>query len=351
MAEAGGTTAVVLFNLGGPDSPAAVRPFLLNLFNDPAIIRLPQPLRWLLARFITWRRADKAVANYEHMGGASPILGLTEQQAAALEAELGAERYRILVAMRYWHPRSAQAVAQLAELKPARIVLLPLFPQYSTTTVGSALADFGAAARRAGLACPTVSVCCYHNQQAFIGAHARLIAAALAPLAGERPRLLFSAHGLPEQVIAAGDPYQWQVEQTAAAVAERLATEYDLGDLDWNVCYQSRVGWAKWIGPATKDEIRRAGAAGRSLVVVPVAFVSEHLETLVELDIQYAELAAESGVPRYTRVPALGTEPGFIQALAELVRMAETAEDGAIIGDADGCPAGHARCPRGSNST
>ncbi|MBF0393999.1 MAG: ferrochelatase, partial [Alphaproteobacteria bacterium] len=278
-------TAVVLFNLGGPDGPDAVRPFLFNLFNDPAIIGAPGPIRWALARFISARRAPVARAIYDRIGGRSPLLELTRAQAAALEAALGAD-HRVFVAMRYWHPLTEETVAEVFAWRPDRVVLLPLYPQYSSTTSGSSIEAWRKAAAKAGLTAPTEAICCWPTEPGFIGTVARQTAEALAA-SPPGARVLFSAHGLPKKVIAGGDPYRWQVERTAEAVVAALGVP----GLDWLVCYQSRVGPLEWIGPATDDEIRRAGADKVGLVVVPIAFVSEHSETLVELDIEYAELA------------------------------------------------------------
>lgn len=342
-------TAVILFNLGGPDSLDAVGPFLFNLFNDPAIIRAPAPLRWLLAKLISRRRTPAARAIYAQMGGQSPLLELTREQAKALEEELSdLGETRAFPVMRYWHPLSDEVAREVKAFAPDEAVLLPLYPQYSTTTTGSSLADWTRAAASAGLDVASRAVCCYPITPPFIAAHGRLIAAAL-DRAQERakgtPRLLLSAHGLPKKVVAAGDPYQWQVEQTAAAIVAALARP----DLDWALCYQSRVGPLEWIRPATEDEIRRAGRDGVPLVVAPIAFVSEHSETLVELDVEYRKLAGECGVPAYVRVPALGVEPDFIRALAEIVRAALNAGPGReAVDSARGgrlCPARHRRCP------
>ncbi len=340
--------AVILFNLGGPDKLESVQPFLFNLFQDPAIIGVPQPFRWLLAKLISSRRAPIAQQIYEHIGGKSPLLELTHEQADALEAECGdIGDVKAFICMRYWHPMSPEAVANVKEFAPDKIILLPLYPQFSTTTTGSSIKDWLRQARKVGLTAPTVEVCCYPRESGWISAQAKLVAETYAKSTGDKkPRVLFSAHGLPKKVIEKGDPYQWQVEQTSAAVVEQLKID----GLDWVVCYQSRVGPLEWIGPSTEDEIERAGKEGVPLIVVPIAFVSEHSETLVELDIEYGELAEEAGVPAYYRVPAVGTHPDFISAIGSLVRRAtahEVAGPGTCISGEGGrlCPSNHAQCP------
>ena len=306
--------AIILFNLGGPDSLEAVQPFLRNLFGDPAIISLPAWLRLPLARFIASRRTPKALGIYEKIGGGSPILGQTEAQARALEEALGSEHeWRGYVCMRYWHPMTERVVQSVRRFAPDRIVLLPLYPQYSTTTTAS---SFAAWKKAATFKTPAVEVESYPTEPGFIRASIELVKQGLAE-AGDAPvRVLFSAHGLPEKVIRKGDPYQRQVEQTAEAIAEHL------DGVGWSVCYQSRVGPLKWIGPSTDAEIRRAAADKKSIVLYPLSFVSEHSETLVELDIEYRHLAEQAGVPRYIRVPTVGTHPQFIHGLANLVQAA-----------------------------
>jgi ferrochelatase len=332
--------AVVLFNLGGPDSPAAVRPFLKRLFSDPAIIRGPGWLRWIMAELISRLRERLAARNYAYLGGASPLNAETKSQADALAAELArrrpADELRVFTAMRYWRPLSEDAAAQVAAFDPDEVVLLPLYPQYSTTTTASSLAAWQASydgdARQH-------AVCCYFDAAGLVDAHAELIRRAWEAAGAPRPvRMLFSAHGLPQRISDVGDPYRWQVERTCAAVAARLG-----GDWDWRVCYQSRVGPTKWIGPETRAEIEAAGRDGLGVVVDPIAFVSEHVETLVELDRDYAAAARRAGAQPYIRVPALGTHPRFIEALAELVERALAGADGVQPGgpscptDASGC--------------
>ena len=336
--------AVVLMNLGGPDSLDAVEPFLRNLFCDPAIIGAPGPVRRLLARLIARRRGPEAREIYRSIGGGSPLLEETEAQAAALRralADLGA--VEVAVAMRYWHPMSDAAARQVAAFRPDRIVLLPLYPQFSTTTVASSLDAWRKAASAADIAAPTRAVCCYPQSDGLIAAHAALIEPLLAAAAeAGKPRVLFSAHGLPKRVVARGDPYQWQVEETARGIVACLGRE----DLDWTVCYQSKVGPLAWLEPATVDELDRAGRERVPVVVVPIAFVSEHSETLVELDVTYRDHARAAGVPAYHRVPALGTHPAFVAALARLVRGALERDAGLDSGEGGRlCPATHGGCP------
>lgn len=308
--------AVVLMNLGGPDSLEAVQPFLTNLFSDPAIIGLPGLLRLPLARLAARRRAGVARDNYARLGGRSPLLVNTEAQACALETALG-PGHRCFVAMRYWHPLSTETAHEVAKWVPDEIVCLPLYPQFSTTTTASSLAAWQDAAERQGLTCPTRTIRCYPCEPGLVEAIAGLVRPALEAASGNGKdcRLLLTAHGLPKRIVRAGDPYPTQVEKTAAAIVAALARP----DLDWRVCYQSRVGPLEWIGPATEEEIGRAGKEGVPLVVAPISFVSEHSETLVELDLDYRRLAETSGVPAYHRVATVGVEPGFIGSLASLV--------------------------------
>jgi ferrochelatase len=333
--------AVVLFNLGGPDGPEAVRPFLFNLFNDPAIIGLPGIVRTPLARMISSRREEAAKANYAIMGGASPLLPETTAQARALEAALAADgdEVRCFIAMRYWHPFTEETAAEVAAFGPDEIVLTPLYPQYSTTTTGSSLAAWGKAYRGPG---SSRAICCYPTLESLAAAHAARIEAAYAGAGCSGPaRLLFSAHGLPEKVVQRGDPYQAQIEATAAAIVGKLS-----GQWDWRISYQSRVGPMKWIGPSTDAEIEAASKAGLSLIVVPIAFVSEHIETLVELDHESGAMARRPGCPAYVRVPTLSIEAAFIAGLAGAVRTALERPGG--IGPVGGWTCGTAlrQCPR-----
>jgi ferrochelatase len=331
--------AVILFNLGGPDSLDAVEPFLTNLFSDPAIIGLPKLLRLPLACWIARRRAPFTREIYKKLGGRSPIVPQTEMQARALEAALAARGHaaRAFIAMRAWKPFSDEAARAAKAFNPDRVVLLPLYPQFSSTTTASSLDDWDATAARIGLTAPQSRVCCYPWEVGFIDSIALLIGEAKKK-PGVDYRLLLSAHGLPKRVIAKGDPYRWQVEKTAAAIVDRL------GISDWSVCYQSRVGPLEWIGPATDAEIRRAGADGKGVILAPIAFVSEHSETLVELDMDYAHVARDAGVPDYLRVPTVSTHAAFIDGLAALVLRAAQGEAVVTCGAARICPHEFSAC-------
>ena len=332
--------AVVLFNLGGPNNQAAVKPFLFNLFRDPAIITLPAIARYPLAALISTTREKTAQANYRIMGGGSPLLPETEAQATALEARLtgaGVEA-KCFIAMRYWKPFAKETARAVAEFAPDEIVLLPLYPQYSTTTTGSSLKDWQAVYKGPGR---SRAVCCYPTVSGLVQAHADAIRN-LWETAGKpaNVRLLFSAHGLPQQIVDRGDPYRAQIEATAAAIGELLP---ELPDR--RVCFQSRVGRLQWLKPSTDDEIRRAGAEGKGLVVAPIAFVSEHVETLVELDHEYAELAREVGAAPYLRARTPGVREVFIESLADAVTASLDLTGGIAPYGPWRCPVGHGKCP------
>lgn len=330
--------AVVLFNLGGPDGPGDVRPFLRNLFADRAIIDLPAPARLPVAEVIARARERKAISNYGKMGGGSPLLAETRAQAEALEAVLraGGLDARVFVAMRYWTPTSEAAASEVAAFAPDDIVLTPLYPQFSTTTTASSLAAWRAAYRGPG----TVrALCCWYGNPGLVDAHTEAIQQTWVAAGRPPVRLLFSAHGLPQRIAEAGDPYAWQVEATCRAIAGKLGEGWD-----WRLCYQSRVGPLRWLGPSTPEAIAEAAADGLGILIDPVSFVSEHIETLVELDLDYAALAQRAGAPCYLRAPAVGVMPAFIEGLAAAVRMA-LPRDGAGP-DGAPCPDAFGRCGR-----
>ena len=309
--------AIILFNLGGPDKIENVEPFLFNLFNDPAILNLPTFLRYPLAKLISNRRAPVAKKIYEELGGASPILELTKEQSDALEKKINQDQeideYKCFIVMRCWHPRAEQVIKEVQFFDPEEVILMPLYPQYSAATSGSSIKEWKDVCKKNQYKVKTSTICCYPTDQNFVKAHTKEILKKIKDL--KNFKLIFSAHGLPEKNIKKGDPYQWQVEQSVKKIVEELNIE----NLDWILSYQSRVGPLKWIGPSTEDIIIKNSKIGKHIVLVPIAFVSEHSETLVELDIEYKELADANGCKNYTRVPALGTNEDFIKTMSDLI--------------------------------
>jgi len=309
--------AIILFNLGGPDKLENVEPFLFNLFNDPAILNLPTILRYPLAKLISNRRAPVAKKIYAELGGSSPILKLTKEQSNALEIKLNQtqkeDEYKCFIIMRCWNPRAKDVIKDVQLYDPDEVVLMPLYPQYSAATSGSSIKEWKDVCKKKNYQVKTSTICCYPTDQNFINAHTKEIIKKIKDL--KDFKLIFSAHGLPEKNIKRGDPYQWQVEQSVKKIVERLNDE----NLDWILSYQSRVGPLKWIGPSTEDTIIENSKIGKHIVLVPIAFVSEHSETLVELDIEYKEIADANGCKNYTRVPALGINEDFIKAMSELI--------------------------------
>ncbi len=317
------STTVVLFNLGGPDSLEAVEPFLFNLFSDPDIFRLPlsRLTQRPFARWLARRRASFARQSYAAIGGRSPLLENTRRQAEALERALAAHgSFDVVVCMRYWHPLTRAVVADLKARGAARCVLLPLYPQYSLTTTGSAVNEFRRECRRQGYAPRTELVRHWFDAPDYLEAVAETIRSEAAKLPDPDParlELLISAHGLPRKIVARGDPYEREIEATFRAVRERLGFPH------MTLCYQSRVGPLEWLQPYTEDVIRAKAAAGcRQMLVYPIAFVSDHVETLGELGIVYAQLARERGIAHYRVVPALNDHPLLIRALAGRVLAA-----------------------------
>lgn len=321
--------AVVLFNLGGPDSKNSIKPFLMNFFMDRNIINLPVPFRCLLAWRISSKRSQREASDsYKELGNKSPLLENSREQAKALEAVLNQSsnntEFKVFVCMRYWHPMSAQVVREVRDFGADHVVLLPLYPQFSTTTTWSSLQSWNRAAAVANYEVKTSVVCCYPFNDGFIEASAQniLIQCKKADADGfKNPRILFSAHGLPEKVVKGGDPYQWQCEKTAEKILKRLAVLLgnDEAQIDWQSCYQSRVGPLKWIGPSTEEALEKAAKEGRPVIIYPHAFTQEHVETLVELDIEYRHKADEMGLKGYYRASTVSTEKPFIDGLAGLV--------------------------------
>ncbi len=316
-------TAVVLLNLGGPDSLEAVEPFLYNLFCDPFIIDLPLGFlfRKPLAKRISSKRSKEVQHFYQLIGGKSPLLELTQQQAQALEKRLNEfGSYQVFIAMRYWHPFTAEAMQQVRASGATEVVLLPLYPQYSRTTSTSSLAEWKRLARQHGVdKIPTRIIPSYHNDANYIAAVAENLQRCLQENWQPQepaPHILFSAHGVPVSVIERGDPYKAQMEETVRLVMEAMQHSHP-----HILCYQSKVGKAEWLKPSTEDTIKKMATKGvKDMLVVPIAFVSDHSETLYELDILLKGVAEAAGVKKYVRMPSLNSSPRFINALAELVR-------------------------------
>ena len=336
--------AVILFNLGGPDSPEAVEPFLFNLFNDPAIISLPGIFRFPLAKLISKRRAPIAKAIYEEMGGKSPILEETETQAKAIEKSLKSETddYKCFIVMRCWHPRAEDVIRKVKDFNPEQIILLPLYPQYSNATSGSSIKEWRDICKKENFKTETKIICCYPTEKNFILSYANLIKEKINISNLAETTLVFSAHGLPENKIKQGDPYQWQVEQTVSELVKKIS----INNLNYILSYQSRVGPLKWIGPSTDVVIKNEAQKNKIIVVVPVAFVSEHSETLVELDIEYKKLAIENGSKDYLRVPAVRANQDFINSLKSSILEASS---GKRFTSSIQCPENFKKCPRLQN--
>ncbi len=311
---------VVLFQLGGPDSLEAIEPFLYNLFCDPDIIDFPfaRIARQPLAKLISTTRAKRVAHHYAEIGGKSPILEFTRRQACALERELGLEfDARVVVAMRYWHPFTAEAIAELAAYAPEEIVLLPLYPQYSKTTTGSSINEWNRRFHTNGWNPRTHIVREFYEDAGYLDAVVAAINQSMRDLHDVADLdIVFSAHSVPVAVIEQGDPYQRQIERTVDLVWQRGGW-----DARRHICYQSKVGASKWLRPSMHETIERLAASGsQHVLVVPISFVSDHVETLHEIDIEHREQARNLGIADYRMMPGLNDSPMFIRALAGLVR-------------------------------
>ena len=344
--------AVVLLNLGAPDQIKSVRPFLRNLFLDSAIIRLPFLFRFPLALLISTLRAQQAVKIYKALGGGSPLLANTKKQAVALEQNLQkirSEEVKVFIAMRYWHPMSYETVGEVKDWRPSQVILVPLYPQFSSSTTASSLKLWTSCARARDFNCKTKALCCYPDASGFVEAISENVRELLQQeksFDGLKPlRILFSAHGIPQKFVRQGDPYQYQIEKTVTAIVNNLKLPKSN---DWKICYQSRVGPAKWLQPYTEDEIRRAGSERRPLLVVPIAFVSEHSETLYELDKEYFGIAIESGVPIYLRAATVGVASSFITSLSSAISSRLDSQVSASVSSYEDkriCPRDFNNCP------
>jgi ferrochelatase len=314
-------TGVVLLNMGGPDTLSAVRPFLANLFSDKELIRLPaafltQPIfAWLVSGF----RARHVRKYYADIGGGSPIARITGDQARALEAALAAgsagdRDFRVYAGMRYWHPLAKHAVLQMMGDGITEVVALPLYPHYCAATTGSSLNDLKRWMRWAGFSVPLREIRSYPDHPGYVAAMAGKITEAIRGVPTDGMHLLFSAHGVPQAFIDGGDPYEAEIRRCVSAIGTWFP------GIPRSISFQSRAGRAVWLGPDTIDETKRLAAAGvKTLVVVPVSFVSEHIETLHELDIRLRADAEAAGIARFIRTPTLGDDPAFIAVLRDIV--------------------------------
>ncbi len=317
-----GRVGVLLLNLGGPDKLEDVRPFLFNLFSDPEIIRLPikglqKPLAWLISTL----RAKKSQENYLQIGGGSPLRQITEAQSQALEEQLSAmsQDAQVYIGMRYWHPFTEEAIARIKRDRIENLVILPLYPQFSISTSGSSfrvLEEMWKEDPDLGQIEHTI-IPSWYNNPGYLQAMAQLIAQELEQFsAPDQVHIFFSAHGVPQSYVdEAGDPYQQEIEDCTRLIMKTLNRPNE-----HTLAYQSRVGPVEWLKPYTEDALQELGAQGmKDLLVVPISFVSEHIETLQEIDIEYREIAEEAGIENFQRVPALNTHPVFIDSLAQLV--------------------------------
>jgi ferrochelatase len=310
--------AVLLLQMGGPDSIDAVEPFLLNLFSDREIIKIgPAWLQPVIARFIVKRRASHVEDNYRQIGGGSPLRQLTEEQAAKLEKELG-NGYRCFVAMRYWHPSTIEALAEIKKAGITEVTALSLYPHYSKATTGSSVKELKRVLSEAKAGFTVRYIESFYNNPLYIDALQERISEGLSqfhPLADVE--LLFSAHSLPLSFIQEGDPYLEQIEESVKLVMKKF-------DIPHHLSFQSKAGPVKWLEPSTDDMLKRLAQGGsKNILVVPLSFVSDHIETLHEIDIEYSKKAWDLGIARFERVPSLNSSPKFIECLADLVRKSD----------------------------
>ncbi len=323
-----GRLGVLLLNLGGPEQLSDVRPFLFNLFSDPEIIRIPiaalqKPLAWI----ISTSRAKKSQANYEKIGGGSPLRRITEAQARALEAGLRArgEDAKVYIGMRYWHPFTEDALNEIQRDGIEQLVILPLYPQFSISTSGSSFRAIEKIWNENPKLQPPryTAIADWYKEPGYLQAMSQLIAAEIDKCPHpDRAHIFFSAHGVPVSYVEeAGDPYQLEIEDCTKRIVQTLGRENE-----HSLAYQSKVGPIEWLQPYTEDAIVQLAAQDvTELVVVPISFVSEHIETLEEIDIEYREIAEAAGIHTFNRVPALDTNPVFIQTLVDLVLTAAAA--------------------------
>jgi len=321
----------LFLNLGGPEKLDDVEDFLFNLFSDEDIIRLPslvKPLQGSIARAIASRRAPTSRKAYESIGGGSPIAKLTQEQGDNLQVELKERGIdaKVYIGMRYWHPFTEEATEKILEDDINRLVIIPLYPQYSISTTGSSIRlldqiineDLHTWDPRK---IDHTVVPHWYSHPGYLACQASLIGAQLEEFKDnpQDVKVMFSAHGVPESYVAAGDPYKGQIESCADLIMKEVNKGKGDKAVDWTLCFQSRVGPVKWLEPYTDTVLEELGAAGqKNLVVVPLSFVSEHVETLEEIDIEYREVATEAGITNFKRCPALNSDPIFINCLADM---------------------------------
>lgn len=319
--------AVVLLNLGGPDSLQSIKPFLFNLFSDPRIITVRFALvRYMIAYFISRTRSKNIQNNYQIMGGSSPLLPNTYRQAYALETALNrvddgndTTEYKVFVSMRYWQPMVGETLKLIINYMPDQVVLLPLYPQFSSTTTLSSFENWLKSWKTQKRSMELRLVGCYYADNNFIKSYVKLIKQCYNNIEDKASvKILFSAHSLPQKIVDLGDPYQWQVCKTVDLIIDQLGIK----SLDWVITYQSKIGPVKWLLPSTEDEVIANSKNSRILLIVPIVFVSEHIETLVELDVEYKELAKINGAKGYFRVPTVGIEYNFVQCMVNNVLIA-----------------------------
>lgn len=306
--------AVVIFNLGGPLNLKDIRPFLFNLFYDRSILDLPNPMRFILAKIISIFRSRKANTIYENIGGGSPILRKTNQQASELQNLLG-RNYKVFTCMRYWHPMINEVIEDIKKGRYEEIVLLPLYPQFSLSTTDSFFKEWERQYLTSHIKIPVKKICCYPQEEGFVKAQVNLLKQNVIDKSiGRNSRFIFSAHGLPLKNIKNGDPYEKHVRLSVDSIVSQFSK-----DIDYSICYQSKVGPLEWLGPSIEDELIRCQKDSKEAVIIPISFVSENSETLYELDIQYKDFAREIGLKGYYRMPTLDDSADYINLLADLV--------------------------------
>ncbi|MDX2050158.1 MAG: ferrochelatase [Rickettsiaceae bacterium] len=331
---------IVLFNLGGPDKLDNVGPFLYNLFSDKWIIRAPFLIRKTIAFFISFFRKKLAKQNYSLIGGKSGLLEETEKQKNALLRKLKKEikNVEILVSMRYWHPFAKEVVSKIKDYNPAEVIMLPLYPQLSTATTISSFEEFEELLKQEKTNLKVKKIGCYFDNELFIKAHVSLIKKELKKFT-KNPIILFSAHSIPKKYVKTGDPYEWQINKTYKAII----SDQEISGYETKLCYQSKVGPIEWLSPSTERVIEEEARSGKNILIVPIAFVSEHIETLVELDIEYKSIADKYKI-EYRRVQALGDNEDYIDALSKFVLNTIKSEQEIVSFNSGKCPAEFKYC-------